>query len=43
MSGVNEEDCYLTYDIERDYSTLYIPPITVEGVSATMSNTTNNT
>ena len=27
LSGVNEPGCYLTYDIERDYLTLYIPPI----------------
>ena len=43
MSGVNEEDCYLTYDIEQDYLTLYIPPITVEGVSAIVSHTTGDT
>ena len=42
LSGVNEEDCYLTYDIERHHSTLYIPPITVEGVSAFVSNTIDN-
>lgn len=27
LSGVNDPGCYLTYDIERDYLTLYIPPI----------------
>ena len=32
MSGVNEPDCYMTYDIERNHSILYIPPITVERV-----------
>jgi Xaa-Pro dipeptidase len=25
LSGVNEADCYLTYDIEKDYLILYIP------------------
>ncbi|KAL2038574.1 hypothetical protein N7G274_008622 [Stereocaulon virgatum] len=30
MSGVNELDCYMTYDIEKDHSILYIPPVTLE-------------
>lgn len=32
LSGVNEPDCYMTYDIEQDLSTLYIAPITIQGV-----------
>ena len=32
MSGVNEPDCYMTYDIEQGLSTLYIAPITAQGV-----------
>lgn len=27
LSGVKEPSCCLTYDIERDYLLLYIPPI----------------
>lgn len=27
LSGVNEADCYLTYDIKYDHLSLYIPPI----------------
>jgi len=27
LSGVDEADCHLTYDIDRDSLTLYIPPI----------------
>jgi Xaa-Pro dipeptidase len=27
LSGCNESSCYLTYDISRDFLTLYIPPI----------------
>ena len=27
LSGINEPGCYLTYDVERDYLLLYIPPI----------------
>ena len=30
MSGVDEPDCVLTYDIQRDVSVLYIPQISAE-------------
>ena len=32
MSGVNELDCYMTYDIGKYCSVLYIPPVTTETV-----------
>ena len=32
LSGVDEPDCYLTYDIERDHLSLYIPPISPQRV-----------
>ncbi|MCJ1467690.1 hypothetical protein MMC07_006315 [Pseudocyphellaria aurata] len=32
LSGVNEPGCHLIYDIEHDYLTLYIPPISPQTV-----------
>lgn len=32
LSGVNEPGCHLTYDIELDHLTLYIPPISPQTV-----------